>query len=627
MKASIKGAFLSGLVYPGLGQLVLGSVVAGWFLMAVTTAGEDNWIAKCAQKFLRLDPWIPVKSIHLPLSLSCQNGPLLLWEIIFLLAFSKKIASFQWKEMPIMHVTFYGAVREVTGSMHLLTTENDRILLDCGMFQGHRKEAAARNTVLPFDPRILTNVVLSHAHIDHSGRIPLLTRKNFAGRIICTRATAAACEYLLPDAAHIQESDANYLNYKTVRSALAQMPTSRSTKQPSKEKYPDGLKKNLKKGRHALDVDAINAAIVKFRLEGVRPLYSLADAQQALTYFDGYPYRHPVAVGKEMTCTFYDAGHILGSALTMIRARAMGRNYTICFSGDVGRFDKPITRDPTLTFEAPDREVDLLILESTYGDRLHEPVADLKPRLKQVIVDTHKRGGTILIPSFAYGRTQELLYVLHQLYKETEMPNLPVYVDSPLATKLTRVFGEHPELYDQEAHETFLKHGDNPFQSDRIHFVESVEESIALNRDESPHIVVAASGMCEAGRILHHLRYKIHNAKNTILIVGFMAQHTLGRRILEEGLQYEESGRKGAPPVLRFLNKDYPLKAQVVKMGGFSAHADKNELHRFLKESNLKIKKIALVHGEEEQTLAFADDLKKEGFAVMVPHRGETVPL
>jgi metallo-beta-lactamase family protein len=525
-----------------------------------------------------------------------------------------------------MHVTFHGAVREVTGSMHLITTAHDRILLDCGMFQGHRKEAAAKNTVLPFDPRILTNVVLSHAHIDHSGRIPLLTRRDFTGRIICTRATAAACEYLLPDAAHIQESDANYLNYKTVRSALAQMRTSRSTKQPPKGKYKD-IKQNFKKGRHALDVDAINEAIANYRLESVRPLYTLEDAQQALTYFDGYPYRHPVSIGNEITCTFYDAGHILGSALTMIHARESSQKYTICFSGDVGRFDKPITRDPTLEFEAPDREVDLLIMESTYGDRLHEPVVDLKPRLKQVIVDTYKRGGTILIPSFAYGRTQELLYVLHQLYKETDMPHLPVYVDSPLAAKMTRVFGEHPELYDQETHETFLRHGENPFQFEQIHFVESVEESIALNRDETPHIVVAASGMCEAGRILHHLRYKIHNVKNTILIVGYMAQHTLGRRILEEGLQYEQSGRKGPPPLLRFLNKDYPLKAQVVKLGGFSAHADKNELHRFLKESNLKIKKIALVHGEEEQIMAFAEDLKKEGFPVLVPHRGETVPL
>jgi metallo-beta-lactamase family protein len=232
-----------------------------------------------------------------------------------------------------------------------------------------------------------------------------------------------------------------------------------------------------------------------------------------------------------------------------------------------------------------------------------------------------------LIPSFAFGRTQELLYFLHELYNENEVPRFPVFVDSPLATKITRVFGEHPEVYDRDTHESFLEQGKNPFQFTQVHFVGSVEESIALNRDETPHIVVAASGMCEAGRILHHLRHKIHNSKNTILIVGYMAQNTLGRRILEQGLAYEKSGRKGEPPVLRFMNKEYPLKAQVVKLGGFSAHADKSEMLRFLKKSNLKIKKIALVHGEEKQTLAFAEDLKNNGFAVVVPRRGETIPV
>jgi metallo-beta-lactamase family protein len=326
-----------------------------------------------------------------------------------------------------------------------------------------------------------------------------------------------------------------------------------------------------------------------------------------------------------MTCTLYDAGHILGSAISLIRARDNGRSITIGFTGDMGRFDKPIINDPTLNFDEQDQGVDLLIMESTYGGRLHEPVVDLKPRLKQVLVDTYDRGGTILIPSFAFGRTQELLYVLHELYNENEVPRFPVYVDSPLATKITRVFAEHPEVYDQETHQAFLQQGKNPFQFDQVNFVGSVQESMALNRDETPHIVVSASGMCEAGRILHHLRYKIHNSKNTILIVGYMAQHTLGRRILEQGEEYEKSGRKGKAPLLRFMNKEYPLKAQVVKLGGFSAHADKNEMRRFLKESNLEVKRIALVHGEEDQTLAFADDLRNDGFAVVVPRKGETL--
>ena len=278
-----------------------------------------------------------------------------------------------------MNITFYGAVREVTGSMHLLTTEQDRILLDCGMFQGRRKETREKNTVIPFDPRILTNIVLSHAHIDHSGRIPLLTKHDFAGRIISTRATAAACEYLLLDSAHIQESDADYLNYKTVRSTLHRMETSMKGKKGSKKEI-DRLKKVLKKNRRRPDVETVNELMSRYHLEGVSPLYTIEDAQDALSFFDGYPYRHPVSIGKEMTCTLYDAGHILGSAISLIRARDNGRNFTIGFSGDLGRFDKPIIKDPTLNFDEQDREVDLLIMESTYGDRLHEPVVDLKPQ-------------------------------------------------------------------------------------------------------------------------------------------------------------------------------------------------------------------------------------------------------
>ena len=525
-----------------------------------------------------------------------------------------------------MHITFYGAVREVTGSMHLLSTENDRILFDCGMFQGRRKEAAEKNRVLPFDPGIISTCVLSHAHIDHSGRIPVLTKNNFIGRVICTRSTEAACEYLLPDSGHIQESDANYLNYKTVRSVLTKMKNStKGNKKGRKEK--DEIAKLLKKNRHKLNTESINYLIEKYHLDGVKPLYSTVDAQQALTFFDGYPYNHPISIGKGVTCTLYDAGHILGSAISIIKVKENGHTHTICYTGDIGRFEKPILNDPTLDFAKEDREVDLLIMESTYGNRLHEPVIDLKPHLKKVIVETYNRGGSVIIPSFAFGRTQELLYFLHELYNENEVPRLPVHVDSPLATEITRVFGEHPEVYDQETHETFLEQGQNPFSFDQVHFVKSVEESMALNREEKPHIVISASGMCEAGRILHHLRFKIHNSKNTILIVGYMAMHTLGRRILEQGSEYEKSGRNGSPPVLKFFNKEYPLKAHVVKIGGFSAHGDKNEMLRFLKKSNLQIKRIAVVHGEEDQSVSFAGHLNKEGFSAFVPKKGETIQV
>jgi metallo-beta-lactamase family protein len=522
-----------------------------------------------------------------------------------------------------MHITFYGAVREVTGSMHLLGTDNDHILLDCGLFQGRRKEAAEKNRVLPLDPAMVTNMILSHAHIDHSGRIPLLTRKGFSGRILCTRATADACRYLLPDSAHIQEQDAEYLNYKTVRRAMSHGHTING-KPVGKRNY-EKIKKMLKQNHNQLEGEVIQDLIDRYRLEGVRPLYTAADAEQALTQMDGSPYRHEIAVGNNLTVSFYEAGHILGSAISIIKQSSNGSSRTVAYTGDLGRFDKPILRDPTLNFEEQDRHIDLLVMESTYGDREHEPVVDLKPRLKEVLNSTFNRGGCVLIPSFAYGRTQELIYVIHELYDEGAVPRMPVWVDSPLAANITTVFGEHPEVYDRETHETFLRNGKNPFDFKQVHFTSSVEESMALMRETKPHIVISASGMCEAGRILHHLRYKIHNPSNTVLIVGFMAQNTLGRRLLEQGQAYADSGRQGNPPILKILNKEYPLKAQVVKIGGFSAHADKNEMMRFLTQSNLQIKKIAVVHGEEEQSLAFANLLREKGYEAMVPKVGQTL--
>jgi len=525
-----------------------------------------------------------------------------------------------------MHITFIGAVREVTGSMHMLSTETDRVLLDCGMFQGRRKESAAKNRVIPFDPEIITNIVLSHAHIDHSGRLPVLTKNGFRGRIVSTRPTAGACKYMLPDAGQIQESDAAYLNYKTVRRALSEMKKSRQARRISKRKLEE-IKRTLKKGPHELDVGVIQGYIDQLRLESIEPLYTAVDAQHSLDYFDSVPYRFEVSIGKEMSCKFYDAGHILGSAISMIKARENGRQYTICFSGDIGRFGKPILKDPTLNFEEEDREVDLLLMESTYGDRVHEPVADLKGQLKRLLQEAIAAGGTVMIPAFAFGRTQTLLYVLHEIYNENDVPRVPVYVDSPLATNLTQVFGEHPEVYDAETHDTFLEQGQNPFAFKQMNFVGSVEESIELNKRQGPLIIIAASGMMEAGRILHHLRHKIHDPKNTILLVGYMANHTLGRRIQDLGLAYAAEGRRGDAPVVKILGKEYPLLARVVKIGGFSAHADKTEMLRFLKQSNLRIKKIALVHGEEEQSLPFAEELQREGFAVTVPRRGETMKI
>lgn len=524
-----------------------------------------------------------------------------------------------------MHVSFHGAVREVTGSMHLIGTDHDYVLLDCGLHQGRRKEAAEKNRVLPFDAAMLSNLVLSHAHIDHSGRIPLLVKGGFTGRVVCTRGTASVCNYLLPDSARIQEQDADYLNYKTVRGALSQGPTINGA--PIGPRKYEQLKKMLKKNRHQIDRGVVQQLMARYHLEQVAPLYTSADAEQALALMEGVPYRTPVTIGRDLTCTFYEAGHILGSAITIIRHSLNGRTRTVGYTGDLGRFDKPIVRNPCLDFEEQDRHIDLLIMESTYGDRDHEPVQNLKPQLKQALNATFERGGCVLIPAFAYGRTQELLYVIHELYAEGAVQRVPVFVDSPLATKITAVFGEHPETYDRDTHETFLRRGKNPFDFPQVNFTQSVEESMALMRRTKPHIVISASGMCEAGRILHHLRHKIHNPVNTILLVGFMARHTLGRRILEQGQAYAAGGRSGDPPIMKIFNKEYPLKARVVKLNGFSAHADRNEMIQFLKDANLQIKRIALVHGEESQSLAFADLLREKGYNAQVPKEGQTFTI
>lgn len=522
-----------------------------------------------------------------------------------------------------MLVTFHGGIREVTGSMHMITTPSDKILLDCGLFQGRRKDSAEKNRILPIDPRILTNVVLSHAHIDHSGRLPLLARKNFTGRIFSTRATHGACEYLLPDAAHIQESDADYLNYKTVRSMLAKIGEGSQEGQDKRE--AEKARKLLKNGKNSLDREVIDGFIRKYSLERAQALFSGEDAAMALKSFEGIPCNNEFTIGKNLTCTFYEAGHILGSAISILKYKNGDKTFTVCFTGDLGRFNKPIIKDPALDFDPADRNVDLMIMESTYGDRIHEGTQDLHQRIKDELNATFSRGGTVVIPAFAFGRAQELLYVIHELFTKKEVPKVPVYVDSPLASSMTKVFGEHPETYDREAHKVFLETGKNPFIFDKVHFVASVDESMQLMREEKSHIVISASGMCEVGRILHHLRYRVHNPSNTILIVGYMAEHTLGRKILTLGQEYMDGGRKGDPPLIRILGKEYPLKARVVRLGGFSAHADRDEMMRFLKKSNLKVKKIAVVHGEEQSSLAFADHLNRNGYPALVPHVGETI--
>lgn len=525
-----------------------------------------------------------------------------------------------------MKITFHGAAQEVTGSMHLLQTDQDNVLLDCGLFQGRRAEAARKNRVAPFDPSILTNIVLSHAHIDHSGRIPMMIKEHFNGRIICTRATRDVCDYMLMDAAYIQESDAEYLNYKIVRSALHKKIIKKNGKGASNKEINNAAKL-LKKNKIRLDNEQIDRLAAELSLPVVEPLYTRVEAGISLEHFEGIPYRTPVDIGKDMTVTFYEAGHILGSAISIIKCREKGKVKKICFTGDLGRFGKSIVRDPCLNFMPEDRDIDLMIIEGTYGNREHGPVSDLSPQMERVLYETLDRNGTVVIPAFAYGRTQEMLYSIHEIYNTGEAKPVPVYVDSPLASKLTRVFSEHPEVYDGETHKMFLEKGENPFVFEGVRFIESVEESMQITKDNTPHIVISASGMCEFGRVLHHLRHKIHNPANTILIVGYMAENTLGRRILEEGRKHEKSGMKTEPPIMKILGKEYPLKARVAKIDGFSAHADKHELVRFIKESNLIVKKAAVVHGETEQTRPFSQMLQQQGIDTVIPGMGESILL
>ncbi len=523
-----------------------------------------------------------------------------------------------------MYVTFYGATREVTGSYHTLNTGEDIILMDCGMFQGKRQEANAKNRQLTIDPKVISNMILSHAHIDHSGRIPVLTDQGFTGEIFCTRATADACEYLLLDSAKIQEADASYLNYKTARRFLEKVKKGDNPANISKAELKE-IKSILKTGDHGLRDNTILNLLRENNLEVITPIYDSISVEHSLSQIKGLPYKHTFRLGRNLDCTFYEAGHILGSAISVLQYQKEGERKTVIYSGDLGRFNKPIIKDPNLDFAAEHRDVDLFIMESTYGDRLHDPVENMKPMLKQVLNETFERGGSVLIPAFAYGRTQELIYFFHELYRDGEVPRRPIYIDSPLATRITSVFGEHLETYDEDTHASFLERGVNPFKFEHLKFTQSVEESMELNRDKSSHIVLAGSGMCEGGRILHHLRHKIHDDRNTVLIVGYMGQNTFGRLIQEKGAEYEACNRSCEPPIVRFHNKEYPLRARVVTLGGFSAHGDRDEMTRILTESNLNVKRVALVHGEEQQSLGFAEHLRGLGFEVMVPYRGQSI--
>jgi len=465
-----------------------------------------------------------------------------------------------------MKIQFLGAAQSVTGSMHLLTVNGSKILLECGLFQGRRQEAFERNRNLPFDAATIDVLILSHAHIDHSGNIPQLVKQGFQGNILCTHATQDLASVMLRDSAHIQERDAEFVN-----------------------------KRHKKKG-----------------LPPVHPLYTMNDAAASMNHFVGVGYNRPFWVTPDVKLTFRDAGHILGSAIVILDIQENGTSRRLTFTGDLGRKDLPVIRNPVQV-----EETDFLITESTYGNRIHEPIGDMKTRLREIVNNTVKRGGKIIVPAFSLGRTQELVYVLHELFNDDSLPEIPIFVDSPLSVNITEVFRLHPECFDHETRDAFLSNHQDPFGFYRLRYIRNVEESKKLNTIQEPCIIISASGMCETGRILHHLANNIEDPRNTVLIIGFMAEHTLGRRIVEK------------IPSIKIFGEEHSLKAQVAIMNGFSAHADKNELLAFVDGLNKeRLRHVFIVHGEPDQSEAFADVVRDRGIArVTVPRLKEEATL
>lgn len=460
-----------------------------------------------------------------------------------------------------MEIEFAGAAREVTGSCHVLRANGRTVLLDCGMFQGRRQESAARNRELPVSPTEIDAVVLSHAHIDHSGRLPLLARRGFGGTIWTTAATRDLCAIMLADSAHIQEQDALFL--------------------------------------------------AKRKRSFVEPLYAAEDAVRAQELMVGVPYHKRFEVVPGLHCTFIDAGHILGSASLLLDCEENGVSRRLVFSGDIGRRGLAIIRDPELPEDA-----DAVIMESTYGGRTHESVADARLRLGQVVRETAARGGRVMIPAFALGRTQELIYSLHELIRAEAIPSIPIYVDSPLAISATDVFRMHPDAFDRS--EPFVTAVKELFHFDLVHYVRDVAESKAINSARGPMIIIAAAGMAEHGRILHHLAHGAPDPRNTILIVGFQAEHTLGRRIVEKR------------PLLRIFGEEVPLRARVEVLNGYSAHADERELVEWLDACAARSSRLAsvwLVHGEPRAQDALQAALADRRYTVAAPAPGTRVTV
>jgi len=466
-----------------------------------------------------------------------------------------------------LKIVFHGAAQTVTGSRHLVHVNGHRLLLDCGFFQGRRKDTFERNLHFSFDPPTVDAVVLSHAHMDHCGNLPNLVRQGFGGPIHATRATSDLAEFMLLDSAHIQESDAEFLN-----------------------------RRRAERGGG----------------EPVVPLYTSPDARQTHRRLQGHVYDEAFEPVPGARVRLVDAGHILGSAGVIVELEEKGRSVRLMFSGDIGRREMPLLRDPALP-----NDIDVLVMECTYGDRPHDPPAKAYEALRAVIQRTADRGGKIIIPSFAVGRTQLMVYFLHQMIERGELPRLPVYVDSPLAIDITSVFRAHTEYFDDETR-AFMRadpHG-TALGFDLLTYTRTVEESKAINGRHGPLIIISASGMAESGRILHHLRNNIGDPRNTVLITSWMAPDTLGRRLAE--------GEK----TVRIFGEPHEVRAEVVAIDGFSAHAGQDFLVEYARSLRGRVRRIYLVHGERGPAAALMDKLHAAGLAeVYYPAHGEAAEL
>ena len=472
-----------------------------------------------------------------------------------------------------MRLTFWGAAGTVTGSMHLLETGGKRYLLDCGLYQGRRKDADLKNRKLPFPGNSIDAVVLSHAHIDHSGNLPTLVKNGFAGPIYSTPASIDLCNWMLRDTAHIQEKDAEFVNKRLEKRKAARAGNDNG----------NGM---------------------------VQPLYTMADAERTLPLFQGVPYREPFELSSTLTYEAYDAGHILGSSCIVMNDTTGAAPLRLTYSGDVGRPNLPIIRDPERMPPA-----DYLILESTYGGRLHKQVDHVVNKLADVVNRTARRGGRIIVPAFAVGRTQQLVLLLHQLFNEKRIPNIPLFVDSPLALNVTQVHRDHPECFDAETRQ-YLTDGEDPFGFKRLQYIREAVDSKKLNDLRGPFVVISASGMCEQGRILHHLRNNIEDPRNTVLITGFQAQDTLGRKLVEKW------------PEVRIFGEPMRVRAEISSLDELSGHADQGELLEWIKPMAHSLRKVFLVHGEPRQSETLAQLLHtRYGLEAVCPAPGQSFEL